>query len=284
MSAPALFLPQPGDDGRPRLLPSAFARSVWSLELVHGAATAALLARTVEGAVREDLRIVRLTVDLMRPVPLVPLDARAIVVREARRIQVVEAGLFVQRDGEELEVGRATALAMWRSPLSTEGVLAVDAASPPAPESLPTLGQTQTPGEAAYHSSIEWRPTTPWPTDERPALWIRNPTEIVPGEPLSPVARAVATADALSPLANFAPSFRDESVGIINADISLYLHRQPSDEWLCVVATSRHGDHGVAVSDGALYDRSGPVGRIALASLAQSERPLGVNEGGPTEP
>ena len=107
-------------------------------------------------------------------------------------------------------------------------------------------------------------------------LWIRNPTEILPGEPLSPLARAVATADALSPLANFAPPFADESIGFINADISLYLHREPLDEWLCVVATSRQGGKGYAVSDGALYDRRGPLGRIALASLAQQQRPLGI--------
>ena len=73
MTSPALFLPQPDESGEDLLLPSKFSRSVWSLDLVHGAATAALLARTAERALRPGLRIVRLTIDLMRPVPLEPL-------------------------------------------------------------------------------------------------------------------------------------------------------------------------------------------------------------------
>ena len=281
MIGPALFLPQRSDTDpslqqRTLLLPSEYSRSVWSLELVHGAVTAALLARTAEQAVRPELRIVRLTIDLMRPVPLELLEARAVVVRDARRIQVVQSGLFLARGDQDVEVGRATALAMWQSDLPTRGSLAIDTAQPPDPESLPHR-PTKVAGDGqAYHSSIEWRPSAEWPSQERPTLWIRNPTQIVPGEPLSPVARAVATADALSPLANIAPAFGADGLGFINADITLYLHRHPTDEWLCVVATSRQGGNGFAISDGALYDRSGPVGRIALASLAQTQRPLGI--------
>ena len=269
--------PEARSDDDDLFLPSEFARSVWSLELVHGAATAALLARTAERALRPGLRIVRLTVDLMRPVPLQPLAARAVLVRDGKRIQVIQAGLYlVGGEGDGLEVGRATALAMRESDLSTEGVLEIDAATPPDPETLAAMPGKVTSDGGSYHDSIEWRSSEEWGTAERPMLWIRNRTHILPGEPLSPVARAVATADALSPLANFAPPFADDSIGFINADITLYLHREPSDEWLCVVAQSRQSGRGYAVSSGALYDRRGPVGRIVLASLAQVHRPRGM--------
>ena len=261
-------------------MPSEFARSIWSLDVVHGAATAALLARTVETALRPGLRVVRITVDLMRPVPLQPLDARATVVRDGKRIQLIEAGLYLPADPargvEEVEVSRATALALWESDLPTDGVLEVDPATPPDPEGLPILpGEIPVSG-GAYHTAVEWRLADDWGTSERPMVWIRNPTQILPGEPLSPLARSVATADALSPLANFGPTFADESMGFINPDITLYLHREPRDEWLCVVTTSRHGGKGYSIADGALRDRSGPVGRIALASLAQRQRPEGM--------
>ena len=280
MTEPALFLPQASETGEQLLLPSEFSRSVWSLELVHGAATAALLARTAEQALRPGLRIVRLTVDLMRPVPLQPLAARATPVRDGKRIQVVQSGLFLPGpEGSEVEVGRATALAMWQSDLPSAGALTIDETTPPDPETLQTMPTKARDEGGAYHSSIEWRPVGEWGAEgdsQRPMLWIRNPTEIIPGERLSPVARAVATSDALSPLANFAPAFADDSISFINADITLYLHRHPSDEWLCVVATSRQGGDGFAVADGALYDRAGPIGRIALASLAQRQRPQGM--------
>ncbi len=282
MSAPALFQPQPDEGGRTLLLPNRCARSVWSLDLVHGAATAALLARGVEGALRPELRVARLTIDLMRPAPMQPLEARTAVVREGRRIQVVQSGLFTSRGDETVEVARATALALRPSDLPTGEALDVDAARPPDPESLPRRPANMAGGAEAYHSTVEWRPVGQWGASQRPMLWIRNPADIVPGEPLSPLSRAAATADSLSPLANAEPSRRREgAVGFINADITLYLHRDPSDEWLCVVATSRQGGGGFVVCDGALYDRRGPLGRIALASLAQTQQPLAL---APPEP
>ena len=277
MSAPALFLPQPGEGGRTLLAPADCARSVWSLDLVHGAAMAALLARGVEAAVRPELRVARLTIDLMRPAPMQPLEARTAVVREGRRIQVVQSGLFTARGGETVELARATALALRPSDLRAGEALAADAAQPPDPESLPRRPANMVGGAEAYHSTVEWRTVGEWGASPRPMLWIRNPAAIVPGEPLSPLARAVATADSLSPLANWEPSRRREgAVSFINADITLYLHRESDDEWLCVVATSRQGDGGFVVCDGALYDRRGPLGRIALASLAQTAQPLGL--------
>ena len=284
MSTPALFQPQPDEGGRTLLLPNRCARSVWSLDLVHGAATAALLARGVEGALRPELRVARLTIDLMRPAPMQPLEARTTVVREGRRIQVVQSGLFTSRGDETVEVARATALALRPSDLPTGEALDVDAARPPDPESLPRRPANMIGGAEAYHSTVEWRPVGEWGASPRPMLWIRNPAEIVPGEPLSPLSRAVATADSLSPLANAEPSRRREgAVGFINADITLYLHRDPADEWLCVVATSRQGGGGFVVCDGALYDRRGPLGRIALASLAQTQQPLGLASPAPAE-
>ena len=285
MTPPALFLPHRTESGDHLLLPSEFARSVWSLDLVHGAATAALLARTAETALRPGLRIARLTVDLMRPIPLQPLEARATIVRDGKRIQVIEASLFLRSpDGEAersgdraaIEVGRATALALLESDLPTDGVLEFDAISPPDPQTLQTTPAEIPGGGDAYHTTVEWRLTEPWGAAERPAVWIRNPAQILPGEPLSPVARAVASADALSPLANYGPAYTDESMGFINPDITLYLHREPRDEWLCVSATSRQGGRGYSIADGALHDRCGPVGRIVLATLAQTRRPDGL--------
>ena len=158
MSTPTLFQPQPDDGARTLLLPNRCARSVWSLELVHGAAIAALLARSVEGALRPELRVVRLTIDLMRPAPMQALEARTVVVREGRRIQVVQSGLFTSRGEGMVEVARATALALRPSELPTAGAIEADAARPPDPESLPRRPANMAGGAEAYHSTVEWRP------------------------------------------------------------------------------------------------------------------------------
>jgi acyl-CoA thioesterase len=64
-------------------------------------------------------------------------------------------------------------------------------------------------------------------------------------------------------------------VPFINADITLYLHRPPEGEWLCLETTGRSSHEGIATGDGLMHDRSGLVGRCVAASLAQRSRPGG---------
>ncbi len=266
MAGPSLFLHQAG-----AFLPTPLARGPWDLRFLHGSPIAALLARSVERSAKPGFHVVRLTIDLMRAVPFVPLTAGAEVVRDGGRIQVIVAAL--QAGGEEM--ARATALLMREGQSIAGGAIELDAAAPPPPEAFQPMGSPN-PGQEAYHTAVEWRPTEPFGQSERPALWVRIGPALLPGEPLSPLARAAATADALSPLANFAPSFRQNlSGGFINADITLYLQRRPVGEWLCLTVTSRQGGPGYAIADGPLRDRLGLVGRIALASLATTATPLG---------
>ena len=52
------------------------------------------------------MRIARLTVDLMRPVPVAPLDVETTIVREGRKIQLIQVSL--KAAGQE--VARASVL------------------------------------------------------------------------------------------------------------------------------------------------------------------------------
>ena len=72
----------------------------------HGGPVSALLAHVVEQVpTLVPMRCGRLTVDLMRAVPVARLETAARVVREGKRVQVVEAALV--HDG--VEVARASA-------------------------------------------------------------------------------------------------------------------------------------------------------------------------------
>ena len=100
---PAIFVPQ--SDGS--FLPTEFSRSTWGADLVHGGPPAGLLARAIEREFLMDgWHPARLTVDLFRPVPRVPLSVVTRSVRSGRRIHAVEASIVV--DGAE--VTRATAV------------------------------------------------------------------------------------------------------------------------------------------------------------------------------
>src|SRR6185436_17433216 len=98
----ALFVPD-GD----RFVSTELTRGPWTPEAQHGGPPAALLARAVERAGNGDgMLVVRLTVELLRPVAVVPLTVTAKVVRPGRKVQLVEASM---RAGD-VEVARATAL------------------------------------------------------------------------------------------------------------------------------------------------------------------------------
>src|SRR5438046_3466790 len=85
----ALFVPE-GE----RFLPTELCRGPWSPDAQHGGPPAALMARAAErfeGG--EEMAVARLTVELLSPVPLVPLTVAARWARPGRKVQIVEASL-----------------------------------------------------------------------------------------------------------------------------------------------------------------------------------------------
>src|SRR3989442_2583305 len=94
------------DHGR-EVVPTEHARGPWDPNLQHGSAPAALLARAVEREIGDlDGQVVRLSVELMRPVPLAALTVKARTVRAGNKLRLVEAVLSVR----DLRVAQTTTL------------------------------------------------------------------------------------------------------------------------------------------------------------------------------
>src|SRR5262249_26125394 len=90
---------------------SALAGGPWDPKLQHGAAPASLICWAVERLPSPaPMRVVRLTVDLLRPVPVAPLTIETDVLREGKKIQLVAVRLLANGN----EVVRATALRIRR--------------------------------------------------------------------------------------------------------------------------------------------------------------------------
>src|SRR3712207_5398101 len=112
-----------------RFRPTWKAGSPWGNEVQHGGPPAGLLARAIEQfAASEQMRVVRLTVDLFRPVPMSPLEVSARSVREGKRIHIVDA--VITADG--VEVSRASGLLLRTS--ETSAPRTATALPPPRPE------------------------------------------------------------------------------------------------------------------------------------------------------
>src|SRR5690606_22569657 len=89
-------------------LPTEHCASPWGPVTIHGGASIGLLAWALEQQLPPNMLLARLTVDLFRPVPRAPLGVAARLVRESRRLRLLEASLL----HEGAEIGRASALAL----------------------------------------------------------------------------------------------------------------------------------------------------------------------------
>jgi hypothetical protein len=257
----AIYVPE----GRDRFAPSELSRGPWDPNAQHGGAPAALIARAierVESAV--PMNVVRITYEFLRPVPLTPLDLRTRVLRDGKRVQLVEAQLFA----DELEVARATALR-----IRSDAVPAPDGGPDPPAHGGPTDGTLlEPPGDRArsfaWHA-MEIRFVTGAFWEVGPAFaWFRLRYPLIAGEQPSPLQRLAAAGDFGNGIAT-AVSWATHV--FINPDLTLYVDRLPEGEWVGLDAVTRVGDAGIGVSDSALYDERGRVGR-AQQGLLIAER------------
>ena len=271
MTDDAIFIPE-GD----AFMPTAKAASPWGPGLLHGGPPAGLLARAVERAKTDaDMHVSRLTIDRFRPVPSQPLRTEVRTLRQGRRIAVLEASLIAG----DTEVSRATALLLRQSEVS----LPANALPPerwvPAHEGVPTTsmsgtfradadGQRRGPSGGAtlpgFHTAVEVRRVGGEPGSGRATAWIRIPVPFVAGEETTPLVRVAALSDFGNALGHVRPN---EEVGFINADITLYLHRLPEGEWVCLEAHGVAQEHGLGMVETVVLDMHGPIGRVCQALI-----------------
>jgi len=259
--ADAVFVPQP--DGR--LLATPLSRGPWDPAAQHGGAPAALLARAIErheGG--EGMRVARLTVELLRPVPIASLSVEVETLKPGRRVQLFGASL---RDGGT-EVCRATGLRVRSSPGETEPVAPAEVEPPPPGSSRaggrPPSGERPTFGGDAMevrYAAGDWR-------DLGPAVaWLRLRVPLVEGEEASPLQRAVAAAD----FGNGVSATLDWGSSVfVNPDLTVHLDRDPVGEWICLDAVTRICSDGTGSAESVLRDERGRVGRAVQALLVSS--------------
>jgi len=55
----------------------------------------------------------------------------------------------------------------------------------------------------------------------------------------------------------------------INADLTVYLHRYPGDEWVCLRSRTDIDDDGVGLAQSELFDAEGAIGHALQALLVE---------------
>jgi len=245
------------------LVPTALARGPWSPDAQHGGGPAALLARAVELCDPGPASFVaRITVELLRPVPLKPLTVTAQTTRPGKKVQLVAASMAA--DG--VEVARAVALR-----------IRVDALDLPTVASNPTMGSpddgdpfaiefpaSRGTADVGFWTAVELRYVRgDWAAPGPAAVWFRLRFPIVGGEEPSPLQRVAAAADFGN---GISASLERGKYLFINPDLTVYLYRYPAGEWVGLDATTAVESVGVGLAASLLHDEHGVIGR-SLQSL-----------------
>jgi len=245
-----------------RVITSPDAAGPWDPRMQHGSAPAALVVWAAEAIpTPEPMRIARVSIDLMRPVPLAPLRFESEVLRQGRKIQLCAVRLLA---GDTLVVA-ATVLKIRAQALT----LPPDVAEPPV--ELPGPDQAREEkvdfSSSPFVTGISLRAArgrfgVPGPG----AIWYRVDRPLVEGFAVSQAMRAVVAAD----FCNGTSAALDFRVWtFINADLTVNLARQPFGEWILVDAESLIGPDGAGLAVARLADIRGYFGRVAQSLVVE---------------
>ncbi len=97
-------------------------------------------------------------------------------------------------------------------------------------------------------------------------VWMRLRHPLLPNEPLTSLARVVATSDFGNGVATVLPF---DKYLFINADLTISLDRQPMGEWVALDARTLLHPGGIGWSESVLHDGLGPLGRATQALVVQ---------------
>jgi hypothetical protein len=247
-----------------RVVTSPDAAGPWDPRMQHGSAPAALVVWAAEAiATPVPMQIARVTIDLMRPVPVAPLTIETEVLRQGRKIQLCAIKLLA--DG--VVVVGATVLKI-RTQVQ---------ALPPGITDLPIdlPGPDQSMVEPADHAGSPFTKCISMGAARGRfgmagpgAIWFRVDRPLIEGSPLSQVMRAVVAAD----FSNGTSSVLDfRQWTFINADLTVNFTRQPVGEWILLDGECWVGPDGAGLAMSRLADERGYLGH-AVQSLVIEKR------------
>lgn len=258
---PSCFFVTDGDG----YVPTPLARGPWGPSL-SGHYVGGLLGRAVEQESNDtdaDLHPARLTVDLLRPVALSPLQVHSSVVRDGRRLRLVDA--VMTQNG--VMVARASALFLRRSEHTTDKVWTMPMTMPEIPAELDAVNDDHLMLFQSYgRDRVAGSPgvgVDEWAHGGQKFAWVRETKPLVDDEPLSPFTRAAMAGDVTSSITHWGT----DGLQFINADYTVTLSRLPEGPYIGLASVTHYGHGGVGTGVATLFDALGPIGSGMATAL-----------------
>lgn len=229
------------------------ARGPWSADACHAGPVTGAIARSFEACV-PDKQLMKLSVEILRPVPIAGFRVITEVVKSGRMVTTANAKITDQEDKLV-----ATASAMYMQQQELGEVPSVEDRLPSVEESVPgdfpikfTLH-----GLPSFSTGIEilyppGQDSEPGPT----SLWMKT-LPIVEGEVPSPFQKLCPLADCGNGISR---NGELNQISFINPDITIVMHRASEDDWLGTRARSHWQSTGMGLAEATLFDSQGPIG------------------------
>lgn len=251
MTETAFYRPRTGDTYEP----TRATESPWDRSMQHGGPPAALLGELMRpGGEHSDLRLARISVDFLGPIPRREFRVEVSPVKPGRLTYLSEARMVV--DGKVAVIARGWHIAAGpKPPRQTAGRVA--APLPAEADANPFPGMD----DWRYGEAIEWRFTrggfaTPGPAE----VWTRVKLPLIDGVAMTGQARALIVADAANGLSAELPM--DEWLSI-PPTMATALLRPPDGEWVHLAAATELTADGLGLTRGDLYDTTGHLGEVS---------------------
>jgi hypothetical protein len=243
-------------------------RGPWDVDAQHGGPPAALLGHEIEGRIgaRSDMRVARISIDILRPVPIGIVTVSTRVAHASRSIEIVDATLSAD-DGRMF--ARASAV---RIRVSDEAMPERRPPGPPPPTAPAEVPATLTDFrfDVGYHTAMETRYAVGSFETQGPAtVWFRMRYPLVAGEPIQSLSRVLVAADSGNGVSHV-NDFRTHV--FVNPELTVHLHRYPDGDFVCLDAATTTDADGIGLADTLLSDELGPIGRGTQALFIGSRR------------
>lgn len=249
-------------------VPTDRTNSPWSPKLLHGGAISGILAYGLEQhAPDPGMQFIRVTNDLFRPAPKVPVKLETNFLRDGGRIGVVECRLIA--DGKE--VARAVGLRAKVQDIDLPEHALCKTETPPDPGPIPISGFLGEKSDAeAYvpglNYAVDVKLISGFQFKGEGKAWLRITSQLIDGAENTPFTY-------LGMLSDFGNGLGQSYIGgnnaCINADINSSIYRYPTSEWICLESKTQVQPQGFGTTETLFVDSEGAVGRVSQSLVVK---------------
>lgn len=244
-------------------------RGPWSPKHQHAGPPSALVAGRLAEMLEESFRIVRMAIEVTRPVPIGKLRLERSFRRDGRNVKAM-MGLLFDEQGKLVMTADALAIA--------EVDLDADPQPPPMDEPLPAdstaVDFPDFDAEPCYGAAMELRFARGDFGDGDVMAWMRMRHPLLPGLTPSSLERVMVAADSGNGVSQ---RLSTREYTYLNPDLAVTLNRPARGEWIGLGARTDMDNRGIGVADTRLYDENGPIGRgVQTLIIRKREEPVGL--------